>query len=352
MMHKGTRLALLRQFTVALCLAIMAASSSAESDLRILRLGTGGIGGTYFPIGSILANAVSAARGPAEPGARVARTLVVAQISNGSLSNVRDLGDGLLDAALVQADIAHWAFNGTGIFADDGPFGNLRAVSHLYPESLHLVARRDSGIKTVRDVRGKRISLDEAGSGTLHDALLILGYYGIGLKDIRPVYLKPTFAARAVADGTLDAFFIFAGYPATAVSDLAGSAGARLIPIDGKAVDQVLRAHPYFDRGVIPAEIYGTNVIPGRTYKDNNGDTPTLTVGAQLLVRADLDEELVYSLTRAIWHESTQALLREGHPKGIEIRRADVLKGVSVPLHPGARRYYQETSEPDTGPSQ
>lgn len=324
-------------------LVALASTAGAETPESVFRLGTGGIGGTYFPIGSLVSQAISAPRErdgvPSE--SVVGGMLVVPQISNGSIANLRDVRKGILDGALVQADVAHWAYRGTGVFASEPAHTHLRALGYLYAESLHLVASVESGIRTVADLRGRRVSLDESGSGTLHDAVLILGYYGIGLTDIKPTYLKPTFAARALAKGELDAFFIFAGYPAAAVSQLAGTAGARLVGIDGKAVDAVLASHPYFDRGVIPAGIYGAGIIPAGMYKDN-GDTPTLTVGAQLVVTNRLSDELAYRMTRALWHERTMRLLGEGHPKGVEIEPSQALNGVTLPLHPGAERFYRE----------
>lgn len=334
---------LLRLLCIFALMSAMPPMTYADAHPQVLRLGTGGIGGTYFPLGSLLAQAISA---PRQPGSReahsyVANTLIVPQISNGSIANVRDVRRGVLDGALIQADVAHWAYTGTGVFAKEQPHRHLRVIGYLYAESLHLVARANSGITSVAHLRGRKVSLDEAGSGTLHDAVLILGFYGITLADIKPVYLKPTFAARALARGELDAFFIFAGYPATAVSELAGTTGARLVGIEGKAVDAVLASHPYFDRGVIPAGIYGSGVIPAGTYRDN-GDTPTLTVGAQLVVTDQLSAELAYQMTQALWHARTMHVVREGHAKGTEFDPKAALRGVTLPLHPGAERYYRE----------
>ncbi|MEM7407749.1 MAG: TAXI family TRAP transporter solute-binding subunit [Pseudomonadota bacterium] len=332
-----------RALLLSALLCALVAHSHAETPDRVFRLGTGGIGGTYFPIGSLLSQAISAPRNSDDvpAGSVVGGLLVVPQISNGSIANVRDVRKGILDGALVQADVAHWAYQGTGMFSTGPAHARLRALGYLYAESLHLVASVESGIRSVADLRGRRVSLDESGSGTLHDAVLILGYYGIDLSDIRPTYLKPTFAARALASGDLDAFFIFAGYPAAAVSQLAGTAGARLVGIEGAAIDAVLTSHPYFDRGVIPAGIYGAGIIPAGMYK-GNGDTPTLTVGAQLVVTDRLSEELAYQMTRALWHERTMRLVTEGHPKGVEIDPRSALNGVTLPLHPGAARYYRE----------
>ena len=127
---------------------------AAESDLHVIRVGTAGTGGTYFPIGSLIAQALSDQPGVGKTGGSA--LLVVPQISNGSVSNIRELGKGTLDAALVQSDIAYWAFQGSGIFRAEGKYEHLRAIAHLYPESLHLVARKGSGITSVADLKGRR----------------------------------------------------------------------------------------------------------------------------------------------------------------------------------------------------
>lgn len=326
----------------ALCV-IAGPALAVEAGLQILRIGTGGTGGTYFPIGSLIAQSISEQRDEEGRlrGPGVANLLAVAQISNGSVANVDGMRRGVLDAALSQSDVTYWAYHGMAIFGGKARQNDLRAVAHLYPESLHLVARKGSGIARVPDLAGKRVSLDEPGSGTVLDARFIIENYGLKESDLRSVYLKPHFAVQQIEKGELDAFFIFAGYPVAAINRLAGSTGATLVPIDGPAVDRILQAHPYFSRGVIPNGTYGRSVIPAGTYK-GVGDTPTLSVGAQLVIRAGVDEALVYALTRALWSETTRRALREGHPKGAEIRLEHALVGVSIPLHPGAARFYRE----------
>jgi hypothetical protein len=316
---------------------------AADSGLQILRIGTGGTGGTYFPIGSLIAQAVSEQRDEDGRlrGPGVEKLLAVAQISNGSVANVDGMRRGVLDAALSQSDVTYWAFHGMAIFGGKPRQDDLRVVAHLYPESLHLVARKGSGITRVPDLAGKRVSLDEPGSGTVLDARFIIENYGLKESDLRSVYLKPHYAVQQIEQGALDAFFIFAGYPVSAINRLAGSTGATLVPIDGPAVERILEAHPYFSRGVIPNGTYGRSIIPAGTYK-GVGDTPTLSVGAQLVIRAGVDADLVYALTRALWSEAAQRALREGHPKGGEIRLDNALEGVSIPLHPGAARFYRE----------
>jgi len=328
---------------LALAALVPSRAVAAEQELRILRIGTGGTGGTYFPIGSLIAQAVSEHRDDEgrlrEQG--VPGLLAVAQISNGSIANVNGMRRGHLDAALAQSDVVYWSYHGMAIFGGKARQDDLRVIAHLYPESLHLVARKGSGITSVADLRGRRVSLDEPGSGTMLDARFILEYHDLRESDLQSFYLKPHFAVEAIENDALDAFFIFAGYPVAAINRLAGSAGATLVPLEGEPVQRILEAHPYFSRGVIPNGTYGRGVIPAGTYK-GVGDTPTLEVGAQLVIRADVDDDLVYRITRSLWSESTREILAQGHPKGSALALERALDGVSIPLHPGAARYYRE----------
>lgn len=329
---------------LVLCVATWSVVAGASDDaLTVLRVGTGGTAGTYFPVGSLIAQSISEHR---DDDGRVRAQgvkglLAVAQISNGSIANVNGMRRGHLDAALAQSDVVYWSYHGMAVFGGQPRQENLRAIAHLYPESLHLVARGDSGIVRVADLRGRRVSLDEPGSGTILDARFILEYYGLKESDLKSVYLKPHFAVQAIEKGELDAFFIFAGYPVAAINRLSGSVGAILIPLEGEPVERILKAHPYFSRGVIPQKTYGRGMIPAGTYK-GVGDTPTLEVGAQLVIRAEVDEELVYQMTRALWSEGTLKRLQQGHPKGATVSLERALEGVSIPLHPGAARFYLE----------
>jgi len=318
---------------VALPACLSLAPAAAADAPAVLRIGTGGEHGTYFPVGTLIARALSdaGARCPPAQTCGVPGLLAVAQISNGSVSNVEGIADALLEAALAQADVAWWAYTGSGIFAGETPRSKLRAVANLYPESVHIVARRDPNLRTVGDLRGRRVSLDEPGSGTLVDARIVIRAYGLGEQDLEPVYLKPQFAAEMLLAGKLDAFFIVGGYPARSVSDIARFGDVTLLAVQGAPAASVVDANPFFAPDVIPAGTY-----PGIP------ETRTLNVGAQLLVHASLAEALVYAITKVLWSERTRDILTGGHPKGEAIRRERALDGIGVPLHPGAARYYRE----------
>ena len=326
--------ALLAAALFALCGAATTRLVPAQ-EMRFFRIGTGGVAGTYYPIAGLIADIISNPPGarPCEKGGScgVPGLVAIAQSSNGAVANVDAIASGALESGFAQSDVAYWAYTGTGIYEGQGKVENLRAIANLYPESVHIVARAGSGIKSVRELKGKRVSLDEPGSGTLVDARIILEAFGLSEKDLTPSYVKPNQAGAMMGEGQLDAFVIVAGYPTASVSELCASAGCELVPIQGPEVDALLERYPFFAKDRIPAHTY-----PGV------GQTETLSVGAQWLVGAEVDEDLVYGITTALWHDNARKLLDDGHIKGRAITLDTALDGIAVPLHPGAERYYRE----------
>ncbi len=315
---------------------------AAAQEVQYFRIGTGSTAGTYFPIGGIIASAISK-----PPGSRdcavggscgVPGLIAVAQSTRGSVENVMGIADGTLESGLSQADISFWAYNGKGAFAKTGPIEKLRAVANLFPEAVHVVVRQNARIFKLADLRGKRVSLDREGSGTRVDALLIFEAYGIGLDDIQAEALAAGDAADRLRAGELDAFIMVVGTPARAITDLAEDSLITLVPVSGPAADKLQEKYPFFAQD---------RIVSGTYF--NVPSTETLSVGAQWLVSADLSDDLVYGLTRALWHENTRRLLDNGHPKGKAIRKVSALDGLVVPLHPGARRYYGEADTPFPG---
>jgi len=325
----------LRSAVGALLLLALSSSLGSAQEMIFFRIGTGGVAGTYYPIGGLIADIISHPPGarPCERGGScgVPGLVAIAQSSNGSVANANAIQAGALESGFVQSDIAYWAYAGTGIYEGKSKVENLRAITNLYPESVHLVATKESGIQTVRDLRGKRVSLDEPGSGTLVDARIILEAFGLSEDDLQAEYIKPSPAVSMMRDGELDAFIIVAGYPTGAVEELCATVGCALVPIDGPEVDALLERYQFFAHELIPAGVY-----------EGVGQTPTISVGAQWVVAAEIDEELVYGITKALWHETARQLLDNGHPKGPAITLETALHGIAIPLHPGAERYYRE----------
>ena len=315
---------------------LLAPLAVPAQDLQFFRVGTGSSSGTYFPIGGIIASAVSNPPGSREcsrgGNCGVPGLIAIAQSTHGSVANVMAIADGTLESGFSQADVAYWAYTGSGIFEQKGPIESLRAIANLYPESIHLVVRRGGGIRKVADLKGKRVSLDREGSGTRGDALLILAAHGLTPDDIEAESISVDAAADKLRSGDLDGFFFIVGTPANAVSALAEDNLIALVPIDGPEADALRKAYPFF----------AADSISSGTYLDVPR-TRTLSVGAQWLVSADVPEELVYRITKALWHDTTRRLLDTGHPKGRQILLETSLNGIGIPLHPGALRYYEES---------
>ena len=319
---------------IGLVLATGAGTARAE-DIRYFTIGTAGVGGTYFPLAGTIANSISnppGSRGCDEGGScGVPGLVAVAQSSHGSVSNVSAIASGGLNSGFSQADVAYWAYSGTGTFEGQEPMRDLRVIAALYPEHVHLVASRASGVKTVADLKGKRVSLDKTDSGTYPDAVLILEAFGIGEADITVENLKPESAAEAMRKGKLDALFFVGGYPARALAELAAGADVVLIPIVGPEVDDMLLEHSFFTRDEIPDDAYSG--VAG---------VPTVAVGAQWLTSLAAGDDLIYAITAALWNSNTRHLLDVGHAKGASVTRQTALDGIGIPLHPGAERYYRE----------
>ncbi len=341
----------------AIALAASVTSARAEDAPRFFRIGTAAITGTYFQIGAEIANAISK-----PPGARdcdrggscgVPGLVAVAQATEGSVANVLGVGQGQIEAAFSQADVATWAYrgdapvitpskacrtaptppqNGVALLAKTGPIRNLRVIAALYPEAVHIVARVGSGIRTLTDLKGKIAALGEAGSGTLAETRLVLHAAALQECQIKAQYLRLSDATALIENKKLDAFFMMAGAPVPAITEAASMERVRLVPIAGKQRDAMLHAYPFIT----------ATIIPGATYPAIDSETPTVAVPALFLTSAAVPDDLVYGITKALWQDSTRRLLDNGHPAGKAIRIENALQGVAIPLHPGAARYYTE----------
>ncbi|MBX3587845.1 MAG: TAXI family TRAP transporter solute-binding subunit [Ramlibacter sp.] len=306
---------------VGAVVAAVALTGGAHAQ-QFFRIGTGGTAGTYYPVGGMIANAVS------QPG----KIVVTAQAANGSLANVNGIAGGAIESGFSQSDVATWAYTGTGPYVGKPKVDDLRMIANLYPESIHLVVKKGSGIKSVADLKGKRVALDEPGSGTLINARMVLAAYGVQESDIKPEYIKPNQAGDKLKDGALDAFFFVGGAPAGAIAELASSgAGIELVALGGPQAEGLRKANPYF----------AVDTIAANTYKDVPA-VQTLAVGAQWVTSAKADTETVYQITKALFSDATQKTLAAGHAKGKYITKEHAVQGVGIPFHPGAEKFYKE----------
>ncbi|WP_410217617.1 TAXI family TRAP transporter solute-binding subunit [Paracoccus sp. (in: a-proteobacteria)] len=331
----------MKHMKIVAALAIVASvgSTALAQEMAFFRIGTGGTAGTYYPIGGLIANAISN-----PPGSRacddggscgVPGLIATAVASNGSVGNVNAINGGAMEAGFSQSDVAYWAQTGTGLWEGQPAVEKLRLIANLYPESIHLVARADAGIASVADLAGKRVSLDEPGSGTLVDAKIILEAFGLSEADVTAEYLKPDQAADRMRDGAMDAFFFVGGFPAGAIAELASQQDVTLVPITGPEVDKLFETYNFF----------APDSLPAGTYEGQDADVATLSVGAQLVTSADQPEELIYGITQAIYNESTQKLFAAGHAKGRQITLESATVGAGIPFHSGAERFYKEAGK-------
>ena len=257
--------------------------------------------------------------------------VATAVASNGSVANINAIQGGSSESGFTQSDVAYWAHSGTGLYEGKGKVEDLRLIATLYPETIHIVARKGAGIGSVADLKGKRVSIDEPGSGTIVDSRIVLAAFGITERDIEPEYLKPGPAGDRLRDGALDAYFFVGGYPTGAVSELATSAGISLVPIAGPEVDKLLAEYTFFSRDKVPA---GTYAGVGR-HRDHLGGRP---MGDQRqTVRGPR-----LQITKTLWNDKTRALLDAGHAKGKMITLQNAVTSLGIPMHPGAERFYKE----------
>ena len=254
----------------------------------------------------------------------------VARPAPGSLFNVRAVELGLMDFGLAQSDRIYEAV--VGIDAWEGrPATHLRSVFGMYPETVLLVVHADAGIASVADLKGKTVSIGNPGTGLRGNAEDVLHLYGVDQnRDIEARALKPEEASRALALGTIDAFFCTVGDPAAAVAEAAAATPIAIVPIDSAAVGSFVAERPYYD----------TVELPPGTYSGVTAPVVTYAVTATVVTSAQAADDLVYDVVRTIF-ENLDAL-RDGHPAFRGLDPASMLEGLSAPLHPGAARYYRE----------
>ena len=279
---------------------------------------TGGSSGTYYAFGSVLAGQVSSATG----------TKVTAVEGKGSQGNIELMDMEGAQLGFVQSDVMSYAYDGTNIFADIGKVDCFSTVAALYMEQVQIVTC-DPSIKTVADLKGKNVSIGDSGSGVWYNAIDILGAYGLTEEDIKPTYQGFGDSAEALKDGAIDAAFVVAGAPTTAITELASAKDTYLVSLDDEHVDALLEKSPYYSKVVIPADVYGMD-----------SDTTTVAVGAVVVARDDVAEEDVYNFVSGVF-ENVDAITNV-HAKGAELGLDFAASVTSVPYHPGAAKYFAE----------
>ena len=305
-------IALLVVFSLAAC------SSGDSKDPKQIILATGGTSGTYYPLGGGIAQIIT-------DNTDVSAT---AQSTGASVENMRLLKAGDIDLAFTQTDIADYASNGTVMF-EEGKVENLQGIATLYNETIQIVVPANSDISSVADLKGKKVSVGAPGSGAEANASQILEVYGLTFDDLKAEHLSFGDSAQKIQDGNLDAAFLTAGAPTSAVTELSATKGVKLIPLDEDKINELIEKYPFYVNEAIPADTY-TDV----------GETTTVAVKAMLTVRSGLSEELVYEITKSLF--SNTDLLVTINAKAKSISKENAVNGLSLDIHPGALKYYQE----------
>jgi TRAP transporter TAXI family solute receptor len=319
-------------FAAAIAGTMLAAGATQAQDMKFWRIGTGGAGGTYFPIGGLIANAISNPPGsrPCDKGGScgVPGLIAIAVSTNASVANVNAIDAGQLDAGLAGAQSVTQGYNGEGKFVGNKR-DKIRVIANLYPEDMHLVTPKGNKLSSLKDLNGKKVGVAAAGSGTQVSVRMILKHYGIKAEEHE---LGLSQSTQRLADGQLDAFFYAGGTPFAALIQLGSTRGFELYkfsPAEQKAINKII---PY----------YVDSIIPAGTYENITYDVPTLAVNGQLITSVEQPDELIYEITKALWNKNTRKLLDKGHSKGKVIRKETALKGVLIPVHPGAAKFYKE----------
>ena len=311
---KGLR----RKTALIMAFLFVLAALTACGQKGRLRIGTAGEGGNYNSLGKALSQTLQ--KDPYKINVEVKTTA-------GSAANIRLLSQDYLELAIAQSDVIDEMYAGT---LDTQAMKGYSAIASLYPEPVQIVVRADSGIASVSDLAGKKVSVGEADSGTQKNAAQILQAYGLTSNMLTVQNMTYAEASKALGDGSIDAMFCTAGAPAQVITDLSGTTPVSLVPIEGQQSDLLTGAYGFYAKAVIPAG----------TYIGQDSDVTTLAVMSVLLASDKTPEDKIYTITGALFKE--KAALNDAVPVEFDLQEQKAVESVTIPFHPGAAQYYQE----------
>ncbi len=318
------RLSLFLTVMLALSLAVFSCSKGSS---KYVTIGTGGVTGVYYPTGGAISKMINAKSDTYGIRASVEST-------GGSVYNINAVLSGDLEFGIAQSDRQFQAMKGLAEWKDKGPQKKLRAVFAVHPEALTCVASAKSGIKNFKDLKGKRVSLGNPGSGQLQNAKDAFGAFGMTEKSVKAEYIKAVEAAGLLQDERIDAFFYTVGHPNGSVKEAtSGRIKVRLVDISGKELDALIKKYPYYARAVIEAKNYPSAV--------NKKDVNTIGVKATLISSSDVSSDVVYAITKEVFENLDK--FKKLHPAYSVLTKENMLEGLSAPIHPGAAKYYKES---------
>lgn len=305
---------------IALFMAVAAVGCGGGDGGSFVNIATGGTAGTYYPIGGAIADVLN----------KDAKDVnASAQSTGASVANINMLKDKQVEMAIVQNDIAYYAVNGTEMF--DAKVEGLRGIASLYPETCQFVTLESSGIKTIADLKGKRVAVGAAGSGVEGNVRQILKAYGLSYDDIDEQFLSFAEGATALKDGTVDVACLTAGYPTASVQDVASQKQIRLIPLEEDKIAQLVKDYPFYTKTKIPAG----------TYQGFNEEVPAVSVMAILVTNDKLTDEAGYEITKAIF--SNLDKISASHSAAKSISKEKALDGMDfITMNKGAEKFLKE----------
>lgn len=309
-------------FIAAALSACLAMPAFAEQ--QFVSIGTGGVTGVYYPTGGAICRLVNKDR--KEHGIRCS-----AESTGGSIYNINTIRQGELEFGVAQSDWQYHAYNGTSKFEDQGKFDKLRAVFSVHPEPVTVIASDSSGITTLTDAKGKRLNIGNPGSGTRGTWDVIEAALGWERSDLKlAAEMKSAETGQAVCDGKIDAYFWLVGHPSALTQESLATCDAHLVNVEGPEIDKLVEENSFYRKATIPAGMYG-----------DNPDINTFGVGATFVTSADVPDDVVYVVVKAVFDNFDQ--FKKLHPAFANLTPEEMIRdSLSAPLHPGAERYYKE----------
>lgn len=315
-------------FAVALgagALAVGGSGSATAQNQQFISIGTGGVTGVYYPTGGAICRLVNKDR--KEHGIRCS-----VESTGGSIYNINTIRSGELEFGVAQSDWQYHAYNGTSKFEDAGPFKELRAMFSVHPEPVTILARRDSGITNIEDLKGTRVNIGNAGSGTRGTWEVMEEALGWSRSDLKlAAELKSAETGQALCDNKIDAYFWLVGHPSALTSETVSTCDAVLVNANNDAIKKLVADNSY----------YRTAIIPGGMYPGNPNDINTFGVGATFVSSAAVADEVAYIVAKAVLSNLDD--FRKLHPAFANLKAEEMIRdSLSAPLHPGAEKAYKE----------
>ncbi|MDB1122277.1 TAXI family TRAP transporter solute-binding subunit [Vibrio algarum] len=309
--------------TGAVAAAIMTASTVSAQEF--ITIGTGSVTGVYYPTGGAICKLVN-------KGRKTHNIRCSVESTGGSIYNINTMRAGELDFGVVQSDWQYHGYNGTSKFTEQGEYKKLRAMFSLHTEPFNIIARKDAGINGVADLQGKRVNIGNPGSGDRATMSVVMDAFGWTNDSFKlAAELKGSERSQALCDNKIDAFIYMVGHPNGSIKEATTSCDAELISATGPEIDKIVGENPY----------YTYTSLPEGTYRGTEGEIKSFGVAATMVTTTDVSDDVAYNLAKAVFENF--ATFKRLHPAFANLKKEDMVKaGLSIPLHPGAEKYYKE----------